>query len=431
MKSQDLDDGVLAEAAYAKATRRLLPLLFLCYFFAYLDRVNVSFAKLRMLDDLQLSDTVYGLGAGIFFIGYFLFEVPSNVILHKTGARVGIARIMIIWGVTSSAMAWVAGPIGFCTLRFLLGVAEAGFFPGIILYLTYWYPAERRGRMTALFMTAVAASGVIGSPLSGWIMQNFAEVYGLAGWRWLFLLEGAPSALLGLCVLACLDDSIAGAAWLTKREKRILGEAIAREAGRKQEGSIRGALLDPRVWVAGAIYFCFVAGLYGIGFWLPTIIAGMGVESTLNIGFLTAIPYAAGAIGMTMVGKSADRWRERRWHVAIPAGLGAAGLVLAVALSDHMVLAMIALSLAAFGILTTLPLFWSLPTAFLTGAAAAAGLAFINSIGNLAGFVSPFAVGWIKDLTQSTDVGMYLIASIVLLGGILVLVFAPARLVNH
>jgi D-galactonate transporter len=416
---------------YSKVTKRFIPLLFLCYFVAYLDRVNVSFAKLQMLDDLKLSDTVYGLGSGSFFIGYFLLEVPSNVILHRTGVRVGIARIMIMWGLISSSMTWVTGSTTFYVFRFLLGAAEAGFFPGIIMFLTYWYPAERRGRITALFMTAVAVSGVIGSPLSSWIMQNFAGAYGWAGWQWLFLLEGLPSVLLGLCVLAYLDDNIASATWLTPSEKRVLLEAIARDAGQRQTVSIVKALLDPRVWLTGTIYFCFVAGLYGIGFWLPTIISEMGVKNPLNVGILTAIPYAAGAIGMVLVGKSADYHRERRWHIAIPAGLGAIGLILGVSLSSHTVPAMIALSLAAFGTLTTLPLFWSLPTAFLAGTAAAAGLAFINSIGNLAGFISPFAVGWIKDLTKSTDNGMYLIASLILLGSFMVIAFVPARLVNR
>lgn len=431
MKILQPDESNLREMAYSKVTKRLIPLLFLCYFVAYLDRVNVSFAKLQMLDDLKLSDTVYGLGAGIFFIGYFLFEVPSNVILHRTGARFGIARIMITWGLISSAMTWVTGSTSFYVLRFLLGAAEAGFFPGIILYLTYWYPAERRGRITALFMTAVAVSGVVGSALSGWIMQYFDGAYGWAGWQWLFLLEGLPSVLLGLFVLSYLDDDIAGATWLNAREKSVLIEAIARDAGQKKEGSIVAALLDPRVWLTGGIYFCFVAGLYGVGFWLPTIISGMGVKDPLEVGFLTAIPYAAGAIGMVLVGKSADHHRERRWHVAVPAGLGAVGLVLGVLIGSHTVPAMIALSLGAFGILTTLPLFWSLPTAFLVGTSAAAGIAFINSIGNLAGFLSPFAVGWIKDLTHSTDSGMYLIASLVLLGGFLVIAFVPARLVNR
>src|SRR6202023_1750556 len=230
MKILHPDERNRNDMTYSKVTKRLIPFLFVCYFVAYLDRVNVSFAKLEMLDDLKLSDTVYGLGSGLFFIGYFLFEVPSNVILHRTGARVGIARIMIIWGLISSAMTWVTGSTTFYVLRFLLGAAEAGFFPGIILYLTYWYPAERRGRITALLMTAVTVSGVIGSPLSGCIMQNFAGVYGWAGWQWLFLLEGLPSVLLGLCVLAYLDDDIAGATWLTVSEKRVLVEAIARDA---------------------------------------------------------------------------------------------------------------------------------------------------------------------------------------------------------
>lgn len=431
MEVSNPDERTLREAAYAKVTKRLIPLLFLCYFIAYLDRVNVSFAKLQMLADLKLSDTVYGLGAGIFFIGYFIFEVPSNVVLHRIGARFGIARIMISWGLISSAMSWVSGSTSFYVLRFLLGAAEAGFFPGIILYLTYWYPAERRGRITALFMTAVAASGVLGSAVSGWILEYFDSAYGWAGWQWLFLLEGIPAVLLGIFVLAFLDDNIADATWLSAQEKNILSEAIARDAGHKKEGSVLAALVDPRVWLTGAIYFCFVAGLYGIGFWLPTIISGMGVKSAFEVGVLTAVPYAAGAVGMVLVGKSADYRRERRWHIAVPAGLGAAGLILGVLLKDHTALAMVALSLASLGILTTLPLFWSLPTAFLVGTTAAAGIAFINSIGNLAGFLSPFAVGWIKELTKSTDRGMYLIASMLFLGGFLVIAFLPARLVNR
>ncbi|QBR72405.1 MFS transporter [Beijerinckiaceae bacterium] len=431
MEVSNPDERTLREAAYAKVTKRLIPLLFLCYFIAYLDRVNVSFAKLQMLGDLKLSDTVYGLGAGIFFIGYFIFEVPSNVVLHRIGARYGIARIMISWGLISSAMSWVSGSTSFYVLRFLLGAAEAGFFPGIILYLTYWYPAERRGRITALFMTAVAVSGVLGSAISGWILEYFDSAYGWAGWQWLYLLEGIPAVLLGIFVLAFLDDNIADATWLSAQEKNILSEAIARDAGHKKEGSVLAALVDPRVWLTGAIYFCFVAGLYGIGFWLPTIISGMGVKSAFEVGVLTAVPYAAGAVGMVLVGKSADYRRERRWHIAVPAGLGAAGLILGVLLKDHTALAMVALSLASLGILTTLPLFWSLPTAFLVGTTAAAGIAFINSIGNLAGFLSPFAVGWIKELTKSTDSGMYLIASMLFLGGFLVIAFLPARLVNR
>ena len=416
-------------ATYNKVGWRLIPFLLICYVVAYLDRVNVGFAKLQMLQDLKFSETIYGLGAGIFFIGYFLFEVPSNVILHRVGARVWIARIMVTWGVISAGMMFVESATSFYVMRFLLGVAEAGFFPGIILYLTYWYPAARRARMTALFMSAIALSGVIGGPLSGWIMQSFAGVNGLKGWQWLFILEGLPSVLVGIVTFFYLDDSIKQAKWLTSEEKALLERNIVVENTSKQDLSIRAVFADPRVWLMSLIYFTFVMGLYGVSFWLPTIIKATGVKDALQIGFLTAIPYGSAVVAMILVSRSADRSRERRWHIAIPALLGATGLVLSAVWGQNTVLAMTALTVATMGILTTLPLFWSLPTAFLAGAGAAAGIALINSLGNLAGFVSPFLVGWLKDLTQTTNTGMYMLAGSMVLGALLTL-SVPARLVN-
>ncbi|WP_423196287.1 Sugar phosphate permease [Cupriavidus sp. H19C3] len=418
------------DATYRKVSWRLVPFLLLCYVVAYLDRVNVGFAKLQMLNDLQFSETIYGLGAGIFFIGYFLFEVPSNVILHKVGARIWIARIMITWGLISAAMMFVTTPGMFYFLRFLLGVAEAGFFPGIILYLTYWYPAARRGRTTTFFMTAIALSGVIGGPLSGWVMQAFDGHNGWAGWQWMFLLEGIPSVLVGLWVLAYLDDRIAHAKWLTAEEKALLERNIASEDAHKEDAPVRQVLASPRVWLMSAIYFSFVMGLYGVSFWLPTIIKQTGVTSAFHIGLLTAVPYGCAVIGMVLFAYSADRRGERRWHIAIPALLGALGLVLSVQWHGNTALAMVALTLATLGILTTLPLFWSLPTAFLAGTGAAAGIALINSLGNLAGFISPYAVGWLKDLTHSTDSGMYLLAACMVVGAALAL-SVPARMVNQ
>jgi D-galactonate transporter len=403
--------------------------LLLCYVVAYLDRVNVGFAKLQMLQDLKFSETVYGLGAGIFFLGYFLFEVPSNVILHRVGARVWIARIMVTWGVISAGMMFVESATSFYVMRFLLGVAEAGFFPGIILYLTYWYPAARRARMTALFMSAIALSGVIGGPLSGWIMQSFAGMNDWKGWQWLFILEGLPSVLVGIATFFYLDDRIHHAKWLTSEEKALLERNIVAENASKQDLAIGAVFADPRVWLMSLIYFTFVMGLYGVSFWLPTIIKATGVKDALQIGLLTAIPYGSAVVAMILVSRSADRGRERRWHIAIPALLGAAGLVLSAVWGQNTVLAMTALTLATMGILTTLPLFWSLPTAFLAGAGAAAGIALINSLGNLAGFISPFLVGWLKDLTQSTNAGMYLLAASMVLGALLTL-SVPARLVN-
>ncbi|MBB2918966.1 MFS transporter [Cupriavidus alkaliphilus] len=425
-----VSDAAFEDATYRKVSWRLVPFLLLCYVVAYLDRVNVGFAKLQMLNDLQFSETVYGLGAGIFFIGYFLFEVPSNVILHKVGARVWIARIMITWGAISAAMMFVTTPTMFYVLRFLLGIAEAGFFPGIILYLTYWYPANRRGRTTTFFMTAIALSGVIGGPLSGWIMQSFDGHNGWSGWQWMFLLEGIPSILVGLWVLAYLDDRIAHAKWLSAEEKALLERNIASENAHKEDPPIRTVLSSPRVWLMSAIYFCFVMGLYGVSFWLPTIIKQTGVKGALDIGLLTAIPYGCAVIGMVLVAYSADRSGERRWHIAVPALAGAVGLLLSVQWHGDTTLAMVALTLATIGILTTLPLFWSLPTAFLAGTGAAAGIALINSLGNLAGFLSPYAVGWLKDLTRSTDSGMYLLAGCLVVGAALTL-SVPKRLVSR
>ena len=415
---------------YKKVGWRLLPFLLLCYVVSYLDRVNVGFAKLQMLQDLGFSEAVYGLGAGIFFIGYFLFEVPSNVILHKVGARVWIARTMVSWGLISAGMMFVSSATSFYVMRFLLGVAEAGFFPGIILYLTYWYPADRRGRVTAIFMSAVALSCVIGGPLSGWIMQNFSGFSGLKAWQWLFVIEGLPAVFIGIVTLFYLDDRIEHAKWLTREEKDLLARNIAADNTVKQQPAIGKVLADPRVWLLSLIYFSFVMGLYGVSFWLPTIIKAMGVKDALNIGLLTVIPFGSAVIAMILVSRSADRTGERRWHIAIPALVGAAGLVPSAVLGQNTVLAMAALTLATMGILTTLPLLWSLPTSFLAGAGASAGIALINSLGNLAGFVSPFLVGWLKDITQSTNAGMYLLAGSMVLGAILTMT-VPARLVNR
>jgi D-galactonate transporter len=418
------------EATYRKVAWRLTPLLMLCYVVAYLDRVNVGFAKLQMSAALNLSDAVYGFGAGIFFIGYFLFEVPSNVILHRVGARIWIARIMVTWGLVSILTMFVTTPTMFYVMRFLLGLCEAGFFPGIILYLTYWYPAHRRGRMTTWFMTAIALSGVIGGPVSGWILKAFDGANGWQGWQWLFLLEGLPSVIVGVVVFFVLDDRIGNAKWLTPEERALLERNIAAEDATKEDPPLVTVLTSPRVLLMSLTYFSFVMGLYGVSFWLPTIIKATGVKDALAIGLLSAIPFAAAVVGMVLVAKSADRRRERRWHIAIPAAVGALGLVLSVTWAHDTALAMAALTLATFGILTTLPLFWSLPTAWLAGTGAAAGIALINSIGNLAGFLSPYAVGWLKQATAANDSGMYMLAAFMILGGLLAL-SAPKTLVDR
>ncbi|RAR60725.1 D-galactonate transporter [Paraburkholderia unamae] len=418
------------EATYRKVAWRLIPLLMLCYVVAYLDRVNVGFAKLQMSSALNLSDAVYGFGAGIFFVGYFLFEVPSNIILHRVGARVWIARIMVTWGLVSILTMFVTTPTMFYVMRFLLGLCEAGFFPGIILYLTYWYPAQRRGRMTTWFMTAIALSGVIGGPVSGWILKAFDGANGWQGWQWLFLLEGLPSVIVGVLVFFVLDDRIGKAKWLTEEERALLERNIAAEDATKEDPPIMTVLTSPRVLLMSLTYFSFVMGLYGVSFWLPTIIKATGVKDALTIGLLSAIPFAAAVVGMVLVAKSADRTRERRWHIAVPAAIGAIGLVLSVTWAHDTTLAMTALTIATMGILTTLPLFWSLPTSWLAGTGAAAGIALINSIGNLAGFLSPYAVGWLKQATAANDSGMYMLAAFMILGGLLAL-SAPAKLVNR
>jgi MFS family permease len=416
-------------ATYRKVSWRLLPLLLICYLVAYLDRVNVGFAKLQMAQALNLSDAVYGLGAGIFFLGYFLFEIPSNLILHRVGARLWIARIMVSWGVISMLTMFVTTPAMFYAMRFLLGLAEAGFFPGIILYLTYWYPAHRRGRMTTWFMTAVALSGVVGGPVSGYILKSFDGVNGWQGWQWLFLLEGLPSVLAGVAVFFLLDDRIQNAAWLSTEEKQLLARNIEAEDIDKEDLPLRTVVASGRVWLMSAIYLSFVMGLYGVSFWLPTIIKATGVKDAFMIGLLSAVPFAAAVVAMIVVARSADKLRERRWHVALPGLAGALGLVLSVGWAHNTALAMAALTLATAGIITSLPLFWSLPTAFLAGAGAAAGIAMVNSIGNLAGFLSPYAVGWLKQATGTNDSGMYMLAGFMVLGAALAL-SVPARLVN-
>lgn len=415
-----------ADRVYARVAWRLVPFLFACYIFAYLDRVNVGFAKLRMLDALGFSEAVYGLGAGIFFLGYVLFEVPSNVLMLRLGARRTIARIMVAWGIISAAMMLVETPTQFYVLRFLLGVAEAGFFPGVILYLTFWFPAARRGRVTALFATAVALSTVIGAPLSGFIMHYLDGVNGWAGWQWLFVIEGLPSVAMGLAALAYLDDRVEDARWLSAPERALIAADIARE----QDGIAHARVVDglrlPRVWLMGAIYFCIVMGLYGLNFWLPSIVQELGFESMIGVGLVTAIPFGFAAIAMVVVGQRADRARERRWHTAAPVLAGAVGLVASVLLAAHPLAAVAALTLGACGILGGLPQSWSLSTAFVSGGAAAAGIALINSIGNLAGFVAPWSLGLIKEATGSTAAGVCLLAGSLVVGALLVLSI-PAR----
>jgi MFS family permease len=416
------------DAVYQKVARRLIPILFISYIAAYLDRVNVGFAKLQMQGDLpQITDSVFGLGAGIFFLGYFLFEVPSNILLEKVGPRFWIARIMVTWGLISSAMIFVNSPWLFFSLRFLLGVAEAGFFPGIILYLTYWFPSQRRGEMVAFFMLAVALTGVIGAPLSGWILHQFGNSTGLRGWQMLFLLEGVPSILIGFAIPWLLTDGVKAAKWLTEEEKQVIERALSAEETHKKHIPVYEVFYHPELILYAAIYFCCVMGLYGTGFWIPQLIKNTGVKDPLYVGLLTAIPYSFGAVAMVVLGRNSDRTGKRRLTFALASLLGAFGIVISNLFRNNVLLAMVGLTIATIGILAVLPLFWPMPTAVLAGTAAAAGIAWINSVGNLAGFFGPAIVGWFSDLTKRSDYGLYLIAGFLVLGTILALLFVPQK----
>ena len=416
------------DAVYAKVAWRLIPLLFLCYIAAFLDRVNVSFAKLQMQSDVAgLSDTVYGLGAGIFFIGYFLFEVPSNLLLEKFGARVWIARIMVSWGIISSAMLFVNSPGIFYVLRFLLGVAEAGFFPGIILYLTYWFPSRRRGRMVAFFMMAIAVTGVVGGPLSGWILHQLNGVANLKGWQMLFLVEGIPSILIGLCIPFILDDGIRSASWLTEAEKETLERNLKNEEFHKTRLPLSQIFIDPRLLLFCAVYFCCVFAGYSMGFWIPQLIKNTGINDPLYVGLLTAIPNGFAAIAMVLFARNSDRSGERRWHFTTAACLGALGIVISNLFRQNTLIAMIGLTMAQMGILSLAPLFWPMPTAVLAGTAAAGGIAWINSVGNLGGFFGPSIVGVITDLTKRSDYGLYVASVMLVVGAALILAFVPKR----
>ncbi|MEU6119293.1 MFS transporter [Streptomyces sp. NPDC047117] len=409
-------------AVFRKVVRRLVPFLMLCYVVSYLDRVNVGFAKLQMSADLGFSEAAYGLGAGLFFIGYFLFEVPSNLMLQRVGARTWIARIMITWGLVSAAFMFVTNEATFYVLRFVLGAAEAGFYPGVILYCTYWFPSYRRARVIAMFMSAIPVAGIFGNPLSGWIMERFHGANGWQGWQWLFLLEGLPAVAVGVATLFYLDNSVRSAKWLTDEEKAVVEGALEKDAAHHTvHGRVLDAFREPKVWLMCLIYFCFVMGQYALTFWMPTFVQSTGIKDNLTIGVLSAVPYVVALVAMNVFGASADKRRERRWHLVIPSLMGAVGFSLAAGWAGSTVLSLIALSFAAAGVLTCAPLFWSLPTAFLGGTAAAAGLAVINSVGNLAGFVSPYMIGALKDATGSASIPMYVLALSLLVGAAAVL----------
>ena len=426
MAASDLELRVTSRVAW-----RIVPFLIVCYFVAYLDRVNVGFAKLTMDADIGLSDTMFGFGAGVFFLAYFLFEVPSNLALDRFGARRWIARIMLSWGLISGLMAFIpniatatglSGEHTFYALRVLLGFAEAGFFPGIIFYLTLWFPSAYRGRVIGYFMAAIPLSSAIGSPISGALM-GLDGALGLKGWQWLFIVEAAPALILSVVTYFYLTVRPADARWLDDEARHWLSARIAAEEqvrAKVSPASVLHSLVDPRVLAASAIYFGVVSCLYGVGFWLPTIVKGFGVSIALN-GWITAIPYAVGFLGSIWWGMRSDAQHERLRHLAIALACAAIGIGASAALGDPL-LKMIALTLGAFGVFAALPIFWTLPTAILSGATAASGIAAINSIGNLSGYFGPFAIGWIKDQTGSFAWGLAAIAGCAALALVIALI---------
>jgi len=413
---QSIDEKQL----FRKISVRILPVLMLAFFFSYVNRVNIGFAKLQMASDLHFSDAVYGFGAGIFFVGYFVLEVPSNIILHRIGARRWISRIMLSWGLISCATIFVRTPMQFYAMRLLLGFAEAGFIPGCIYYISQWYPSARRSRAWGLFYIALASCGMIGGPLSGAILHFMTGVGGLRGWQWLILCEGIPTVLISAYIVLRMNDNVAGVDWLSDDEKRYLQTVLANENRDKIETGIGSLLFSGRIWTLVTIYFMYTMGLYAISFWMPSLMQRMGVGSTLMIGVLSAVPSACAIVCMVAMSYSAGYRNDRRWHLMAAYLMGAVGFALCVLWQRQPWLGVFALCIANMGVFTIAPLFWGLPTAMLTGVAAAAGIAIINSIANLSGFVAPYLIGYLSTMTGRTDVALLLVGACMLLGALLV-----------
>jgi MFS family permease len=417
------------ERTYRKVFFRLIPLLFLCYVISYIDRVNISFAKLQFMHDLGFSESTYGLGAGLFFIGYVLFEVPSNLWMQRVGARRTLLRIMFAWGLASSLMMFVRTPTQFYAMRFLLGVTEAGFFPGIIFYLGCWFPGARRARVIAFLMMATAVAGIVGGPMSGFIMTRLAGVGGLPGWQWLFLLEGVPAVTLGIFAFFFLGDSPADVRWLSGREKALISRELLVDETSKHSGhldGLRGALANPRVYLAAIVYFAVMMPFNAIGFWAPTIIRDLGVANVLDVGLLSALVFIAAAIGTYVVGASSDRMMERRWHVAGSAAVTALAFALLPAASHNVTIGVCLLALAAAASYGCFVVFWTIPHTFLPRSSAAGGIAMITSLGGTGGFVSPAFVGWTKMQTGSAEFGLIGLAVVLMAGVVLMLIVFPA-----
>ena len=411
-------DDVL-DSAIRKAARRLVPFLCILYLVNYLDRVNISFAALTMNSSLGLSATVFGVGAGMFFVGYVVCEVPSNLVLARVGARLWIGRIMITWGLIAVGMALVSGRDSFYTLRFLLGVAEAGFFPGILYFITRWFPASKRAGIISLFMVGMPASSVLGAPISTTILAEMDGLAGIAGWQWLFIVEGLPAVLLGIACFWVLADRPALAAWLTPAEQTRLEQTLEQERSTISTSGVWGGLINTRVMLLALLFFLVTCGTYGSVFWMPQIVRTFGVSTMAN-GFITAVPYALSVVAMVVWGRHSDATGERIWHVALPVLLSASGFLVASLWLDRPVIAMAGLSAACIGIYSTLPVFWTLPGRFLTGPAIAGAFALITSLGNLSGIVVPPIVGWTKDATGGFTVAMAGLSGALVLAGLLV-----------
>ena len=423
------------QATYRKVTRRLIPFLFLCYIFAYIDRVNVGFAKLQMQQDLGITDAVYGASAGIFFIGYFFFEVPCNIALQKIGAKYWLGPIMIVWGIVSASTMYVKTPGQFYAVRFLLGIVESGFFPGVILYLTFWYTRKHRAKMVAAFMTATPLAGVIGGPISGWLLKNLASTGGLRGWQWLYLVEALPSIAAGLLTMFLLSDGPQNARWLTDAERGLLVKRLEEEDQFKKSAGhghllARDVFRSKRVWLMCFIYFGFVMGNYGISFWLPQIVKDTLTADPWQIGLLTAIPWAVAAVTMVVVGHHSDMTGERRWHIGIAGIVCALGFGLSAIPGISGVMGLIVLTLGMAGMTSAYSTFWSLPTALLSGGAASAGIAWINSVGNLAGYVSPYLIGKVRDVFHSMTPALLAISFCCFVSALLTIFFFNPKRTN-
>ncbi|MBN3857857.1 MFS transporter [Paraburkholderia sp. Ac-20340] len=427
--------GRLAEdAVFQKIIWRVMPLILIAYVCAFLDRINIGYAQLQMKQDLAFSDAVYGLGAGIFFVTYLLFELQSNLVLEKIGARLTFLRIMVLWGLTSAATAFVTAPWQFYGIRLLLGLFEAGFFPGIILYLTYWYPSQRRGRVTGLFLFGMPITGVLGGPLSGTIMSRLEGVGGMHGWQWLFLVEGLPTVLLGIVLYRMLPNRPASAPWLNDAEKALVQSVLNADHGGKSRsghhGKLTAALVDPKTYVLAFVYFCCACAVYTLTFWLPTMIKGLGIAPLATIGWYTAVPYLFGALGVLVISRSSDRFKERRWHVGGTLVLGVVVLALTSFLGTAVVPVMVLMCVASFFIFGGGSLFWSIPPTYLGRDSAAAGIAVISSLGILGGFVSPTLIGWIKGATGSIQMGLLALTAVVIGGGLTILLGLPKSAVR-